>query len=265
MLPTFIGIGAQRAGTTWAYNCLAEHPDVFMTRKKELHFFYVNYDKGLDWYRSQFEEARECRARGEITPDYMYHERAIANIARDVPEARLFVILRNPIDRAISAFVLHRDRFGSQSFAEACDSDPELIDRGLYYKHLSNVLRHFERQRLGVLFYDDLIADPRRFVAKLYQFVGVRSEFRPDSLKTRYNRVIYPDLQKALIGTGLGWTIDLVKRTGMGGWIRRRHSGDRRESGIAAEDDVAMLRHAYQQDVAALSDLVGRDLRGWLR
>ena len=55
MLPTFIGLGAQRAGTTWAYNCLAEHPQVFMSRKKELHFFYVNYSRGLDWYRRQFE------------------------------------------------------------------------------------------------------------------------------------------------------------------------------------------------------------------
>src|SRR5512144_852419 len=80
LLPTFIGIGAQRAGTTWAYNCLAEHPDVFMTRKKELHFFYVNYDRGLEWYKAQFRDAGTRTARGEITPDYMYHEKALRNI-----------------------------------------------------------------------------------------------------------------------------------------------------------------------------------------
>ena len=54
MLPTFIGIGAQRAGTTWAYNCLAQHPEVYMSEKKELHFFYANYSRGLDWYAAQF-------------------------------------------------------------------------------------------------------------------------------------------------------------------------------------------------------------------
>ena len=119
MLPTFIGIGAQRAGTTWAYNCLAEHPQVFMTRKKEQHFFYVNYSRGLDWYAAQFAGAGSAVARGEITPDYLYHPEALANIARDLPDARLFVILRNPIDRAVSAYALHAQRYAGQSFAQA--------------------------------------------------------------------------------------------------------------------------------------------------
>jgi Sulfotransferase family len=74
MLPTFIGLGAQRAGTTWVYNCLVEHPEVFMTKKKELHFFYVNYGCGLAWYESQFTDAAGAKARGEMTPDYMYYE-----------------------------------------------------------------------------------------------------------------------------------------------------------------------------------------------
>ncbi len=265
MLPTFIGIGAQRAGTTWAYNCLVEHPDIFMTSRKELHFFYVNYGKGLDWYESHFSEAAGRSARGEITPDYMYHEKALENIARDVPDVRLFAILRNPIDRAISAYVLHRDRFGGRSFGEACLEDAELVDRGRYFKHLSVVLKHFDRRRIGLFLYDDLLSDPARFVSDLYGFVGVDPDFLPDSLKTRYNRVIYPGLQKALIGAGLGWTIDAVKKTGMGGWIRRRHSTDRRESGIASGEDVAALRLAYQSDVAKLSDFLGRDLRAWLR
>lgn len=69
MLPTFIGLGAQRAGTTWLYSCLAEHPEVFMSRKKELYYFSKNYELGREWYESQFAEAAGARARGEITPD----------------------------------------------------------------------------------------------------------------------------------------------------------------------------------------------------
>src|SRR6188474_1187691 len=84
MLPTFIGIGAQRAGTTWAYNCLAQHPDVYMSGKKELHFFYAHYSRGLAWYASQFAAAGDAVARGEISPDYMYNREALANIARDI-------------------------------------------------------------------------------------------------------------------------------------------------------------------------------------
>ena len=119
MLPTFIGIGAQRAGTTWAYNCLAEHPQVFMTAKKELHFFYAHYDRGLAWYEEQFAGAGAAKASGEISPDYMYNTDALDNIARDLPDVKLFAILRNPIDRAISAYALRHERNEGMSFGEA--------------------------------------------------------------------------------------------------------------------------------------------------
>jgi hypothetical protein len=264
MLPTFIGIGAQRAGTTWAYNCLAEHPDVFMTRKKELHFFYVNYGLGLEWYRQQFAEAGAARARGEITPDYLYHETALRNIARDVPAARLFVILRNPIDRAVSAFALHAERYAGLSFAQALDSDAELIDRGLYARHLRTVLTHVPGERLAVLFYDDLVERPLEFLRRRDGFVGVDPEFRPASLETRYNRVIYPRLQRMLLAAGVGWIIDGVKRTPLGDWVRARNSGARRDSGIATDADVAKLRRVFADDVADLSALIGRDLGHWL-
>ena len=265
MLPTFIGIGAQRAGTTWAYNCLAEHPQVFMTRKKEMHFFYVNYSRGLAWYEQQFADAGAVRARGEITPDYLYHENALVNIAKDVPRARLFVILRNPIDRAVSAFALHAERHAGRTFSEALDSDPELIDRGLYARHLRTVLRHIPRERLAILYYDDLVERPLEFVRSLYSFVEVDPDFRPASLGTRYNRVIYPRLQRLLLASGAGWIIDGVKKTAFGDWVRARNSGARRDSGIAANADIAKLREVFAGDVADLATLVGRDLSHWLR
>jgi hypothetical protein len=136
MLPTFIGIGAQRAGTTWAYNCLAQHPDVYMSEKKELHFFYAHYARGLDWYAAQFSAAGDAVARGEISPDYMYSREALANMARDLPGVRLFAILRNPIDRAISAYSLRQERNEGVSFGEACRRVPGLIYRGRYCGHL---------------------------------------------------------------------------------------------------------------------------------
>lgn len=264
MLPTFIGLGAQRAGTTWAYNCLAEHPQVFMTRKKELHFFYVNYSRGLDWYRGQFAEADGALARGEITPDYLYHPLALENIARDVPGVRLFVILRNPIDRAVSAYALHTQRYAGQTFAQALASDEELIDRGRYAQHLANVLALFPRERCAIWFYDDLVAQPIEFVRAMYAYVGVDAGFRPASLETHYNRVIYPRLQQWLLRSGAGWMIDGVKKTRFGDWVRARNQGSRRESGIATPGDVAKLRAVFADDVATLARLVGRNLDHWL-
>lgn len=235
-----------------------------MTLKKELHFFYVNYGRGLPWYEEQFVGAGDRTVRGEITPDYLYHEEAVRNIAKDVPGVRTFVILRNPIDRALSAYALHHQRYAGMSFVEACADDPELIDRGLYHRHLQTVFRHLARERVAIFFYDDLESRPREFVRSLYEFAGVDPDFVPSSLDTRYNRVVMPGLQKVLMSARLGWVIDGVKRTRLGSWIRRRNAYSRRESGVAQPGDLAYLREQFRDDVESLSSLVGRDLRPWI-
>ena len=264
VLPTFIGIGAQRAGTTWAYNCLAQHPQVYMSEKKELHFFYAHYERGLDWYAGHFASAGHATARGEISPDYMYSREALANIARDLPGVRVFAILRNPIDRAISAYALRQERNQGMSFGEACRRFPALIDRGLYCRHLDVVAEYFPAERRKVLLYDDLVARPGAFLDELYSFVGVSTGVRPAGMGTRYNRVIYPGLQKALLALRLGALIDVIKRTPVGTWIRRRNSAARRGSGVASPADLEYLRAAFADDVRELSRRLGRDLGGWL-
>jgi hypothetical protein len=264
MLPTFIGLGAQRAGTTWAYNCLAEHPEIFMTREKELHFFYVNYGRGLAWYEDQFSEAGRAKARGEITPDYMYHERALANLARDLPGAKAFVILRNPVDRAVSAYALHAERYRGLSFQQAVEQFPELLDRGMYSRHLEVIRRYVSPGRLKIMFYDDLVATPGTFLDELYTFVGVTPGFRPTSLDTRYNRVVYPALQKWLIEHRLGWTIEAVKRSPAEKWIRSRHTHPRTEEAGLRAGDVRELSKRFEADIERLSAMTGRDLRHWL-
>jgi hypothetical protein len=247
------------------YNCLAQHPEVFMSAKKELHFFYANYGRGLDWYAAQFAAAGAARARGEISPDYMYSREALANIARDLPAVRLFLILRNPIDRAISAYALRQERNEGVSFGEACRRFPGLVRRGLYCGHLDVIYSFFAHERLKVLLYDDLVARPGAFLDELFEFIGVRTGVRPEAMGTRYNRVIYPGLQKALIGAKLGWIIDAVKRTPAGSWVRRRNTSERRTSGVATAADLAYLRAEFADDVAQLSRRLERDLGHWLR
>ena len=265
LLPTFIGIGAQRAGTTWAYNCLAQHPDVFMTDKKELHFFYAHYDRGLEWYEAQFAAGGQAAARGEISPDYMYSREALSNIARDLPEVRLFAILRNPVDRAISAYALRQERNEGVSFGEACRRFPGLVRRGMYCEHLDAIYAFFPPDRVKVLLYDDLEARPGAFLDELFEYIGVRTGVRPAAMVTRYNRVIYPGLQKALLDARLGWIIDAVKRTPAGEWVRRRNSAARRSTGVATPEDLDYLRAAFADDVTKLSRRLGRDLGDWLR
>lgn len=264
LLPTFLGLGAQRAGTTWLYACLAEHPQVFMTRKKELYFFHRNYEMGLGWYEEQFSEAGSAIARGEITPDYMYREIALERIAHDLPDVRAFIILRDPIERALSAFALHPERYASLSFRQAVEKAPSLIERGLYTTHLDVVERYIDRDRLRVLLYDDIVNCPQRLFDEVCAFVGVQTGVRPAAMSKRINRVIYPGAQKALQNLRLGWVVELVKQTPLGNWVRRRNSFARKDAGVATPDDLRWMAEYFADDVRALSVRVGRDLGHWL-
>lgn len=112
-LPNFLIIGAQKAGTSWLAYQLEKHPEVYLP-KKEIHYFdkEFNYAKGLDWYKSHFDSVTTETAIGEKTPEYLWANGAgwedhLSNVHKNLfetlPNARLIITLRNPVDRAISA------------------------------------------------------------------------------------------------------------------------------------------------------------------
>ena len=114
MKPNFLVIGAQRAGTTWLYECLREHPEIFLPETKELHYFDLNHEKGDEWYFRHFEGASE-KAIGEITPNYYQYPGAIEKAHVLLPEAKFIFILREPKARAISQFALFKEKWGLTS------------------------------------------------------------------------------------------------------------------------------------------------------
>ncbi len=264
MLPTFLGLGAQRAGTTWLYRCLAEHPQVFMTAKKEVYFFHLNYDRGMSWYQDLFADAGSALARGEITPDYMYREQALDRIANDLPDVRVIVMLRDPVERAISAIALHPDRYKGLSLRDTFEKFPDLIERGLYTLHLKKIYEYIDPQRVLILFYDDISLAPGRMLDQVFEFIGVDKGVRPPSMGTRVNRVIYPGAQGLIQRIGLGWSIEFVKRTPIGGWIRRNNAYSRKASGTATEDDLRWMAEYFREDVEKLARQTGRSLDHWL-
>jgi hypothetical protein len=149
MLPSFLVIGAQRAGTTSLFDALRRHPDVrgptagedFVRLKKEVHFFDHRFDNGIDWYRSFFPltfRRRMARRRGgdlvvgESTPYYLFHPEVPARVAATLPDVRLIAVLRDPVERAYSHYQ-HRRRAGYEkklSFAEALAAEDRRLAGG---------------------------------------------------------------------------------------------------------------------------------------
>jgi hypothetical protein len=131
-LPDFLIIGTAKGGTNSLYQLLTRHPNVEPAALKGLQYFSKRFDKGTDWYRSQFPPPRWKDGRrsitGEATPRYLYHPLVPERTAEVVPQARLIVLLRNPVDRTYSHY--HErvsDMRESRSFEDALEAEMEWL------------------------------------------------------------------------------------------------------------------------------------------
>jgi len=203
-LPDFLIIGAMRAGTTALAHYLSQHPEIFISPVKEIHFFDRNSSRGLAWYRRHFSGAEGGKAIGEATPGYMYAPDAPGRMWAVVPHARLIAVLRDPIDRAYSHY-WHNRALGLEplSFAAAIEAEPRrlaggglgqrrysYLDRGRYLPQLLRVCKHFSRDALFVILFEELRDHPAVTFAAVCRFLGVDETFTPPALGRPVNRFV---------------------------------------------------------------------------
>lgn len=264
LLPDFLIIGTQRGGTTWLHMSLWEHPDIGMAqgdRIKEINYFDSdeNWNKGVEWYKAHFDKFENVKAVGESTTEYMYDINAPRRMSEVLPGARLIMILRDPIDRAYSAYWLFRDRFQGINFLDAAEMDnKEMLRRGLYAEQIKRLKEYYSADQMLILFYDDLKKDNRKYVKRVFEFIGVDSNYEPSVLNASYNAVIYPHLQDRLNRYGLKWIVDCVKKTGVGALIRKinrfKKGGSYPEMDI---DERKALQEFYKKPDEELEELLG--------
>lgn len=201
-LPSAVIIGAQKSGTTSLFNYLAQHPDVLPPLGKEVHYFDLHYQRGLNWYRGRFPYARQLR-RGLLTldasPYYIVHPQVPKRVAELLPEARLIALLRNPVDRALSHYQ-HEVRAGREplSFVDAIAQEADRLAgeeerlredpsyysynhhrysytrRGLYLQQLRRWEECFPRSQLLVLQSEWLFREPVAATAAVHEFLELR-------------------------------------------------------------------------------------------
>jgi hypothetical protein len=183
-LPDAIGIGTRRCATSTIHHWLNEHPEIGKP-PRGLHFFSEHYDRGLPWYRQQLAPHANRKTLVEVSVSYSYPQHApqvLDRIADLKPGMRIFLSVRNPIERAFSDYLRslrHCELPGTLSFGEAITRHPELLERGRYGTLLQQLLERFERRQICLLLYDDLREAPQRFASQLYRFLGVDARFEP--------------------------------------------------------------------------------------
>jgi len=187
-LPKFIiGVGAQKAGTTTLYALLSQHPEIDTGVKKELHYFDRVENVSLKEYRSKFKGNSEYKL--DITPIYMFYPNCIEKIKKIIPskDLKIIIILRNPIERALSHYYMSRRRgYETFTFSQAfeqeinrmkqCDfafREFSYFERGKYFKQVSKILKNFDRNNVKVLLFDDLIKDPQKTLDEVCEFIEI--------------------------------------------------------------------------------------------
>jgi len=219
MLPTFLIIGAGKNGTTSLYDYMVQHKKISSAIWKEVHYFDYNWLKGLGWYRSHFPLKSGDKITGESSPAYFSNPLAQERAAKTLPDAKLIVILSNPIDRSYSGYQ-HEVRNGNEklSWEEAIKKEPAMVEselkkvikdpsyydikfnafthlyRSYYFQHLSNWMKFFRRDQFKIITQENLTNRPAETLDELFEFVGVI----PQNVNTMYRLNIgkYPPMKQ---------------------------------------------------------------------
>lgn len=268
-MPNLLVIGAQKAGSTWLHDRLSFHPDVFMSKTKELRFFghkdKTDTPEGIREYQSNFVAGQRHRYRGESTPGYFWsynsaskYNEDLKRSNMDIPQVvqrllgdhiRLIVSLRNPVARAISAFFHHFragriDHGDTLSSAGHCNG---IIDMGFYQQHLEAWLQYFAREQLQVVLFDDIESSPSAVVQELYTFLDLAVVVDDPNLLGRSNQGITRQLDKGIFSKG---RISVASVDGL-------------QSPQVTQKDIDFLAETYQSDIDFVERFLDRPMADW--
>jgi hypothetical protein len=312
-MPTFLGVGAAKSGTTALYNFLMQHPGVFMSPIKEPNYFSKDIEpakfrrdyqlhekqKRLDigeyvkgpmdvpqWgayvrepkhYRGLFRDSAPDQARGEISNSYLYSSVAAAEILAAAPDVRVFMILRNPVDRAFSHYLANiRDGRAILPFREEVANDLDephrqwgrahlYVDLGMYYEQVLRFWETFPESQRRIYLYDDLKRDPGGLVRDLFEFIGVAPDARVD-VGRRHNPARVPRsprLVYAVSALGIKRPLFRLVPRRYREAVKRRFFKEEAAPRMS-DQDRHWLTGMFSEDVRRLGGLIGRDLGNWL-
>ncbi len=228
-LPNFLIIGAQKGGTTSLYAYLAQHPNVAEALTKEVHYFDYHYSQGLSWYKAHFPLASRMKDKitGEATPYYLYHPHAASRVQQLLPNAKLIILLRDPVERAYSHYNMGNkfNKENRESFETAVSEEEgrirndwkkmvanpgwestnvqnfSLVDRGDYLPQILRWEAHFPKTSMLFLKSEDFFQDPVAITKQAWKFLGLEAIelANPDTKnKGMYKSKLKPETRQQL-------------------------------------------------------------------
>ncbi|HCI81292.1 MAG TPA: sulfotransferase [Ktedonobacter sp.] len=297
MMPNFFVVGAARAGTTSLNRYLNQHPDIYISPRKEVHFFAAEHfpykgpgDEGMNrlvvhdeqQYLQLFAGVTGEKAIGETSPFYLCLPGTVERMAHMIPDAKIIILLREPVDRLYSAF-MHLVREGREtlSLEEGLGREAERKQQGFepmwWYKELSlysSQVKHymevFGKEHVKIILYEEFSANPRQALREIFAFLGVSEDVVIDT-SVRYNaagvaksRKLYtlltnfirrPNALQKRLKSLLPWRLRDVLATKAVSMLVKSVPMDTRLH--------EQLKPYFAEDVAQLEELLNRDLSCW--
>ena len=299
-LPNFLIIGAAKSGTSSLYMYLKQHPEIYMSPVKEPHYFSFDDESKMtkgpgdpihkaitnfDSYQAQFDGVTDEKAIGEASTSYLYRAEAAGRIHAMLPDAKLIAILRNPVDRAFSAYmhVVRDKRETSKDFAEALTREESrkadnwepiwhFTSVGHYYEQLKRYYDLFPSEQIRVYLYEDLANNLNNMLVEIYEFLGVDPTFIPGSL-AHYNTSgqIKSEFAQKISNyffnqpNPIRWLsrkiIPEKARLNFASEVRRKNL----KRGKLPSKETVQLQALYKEEILKLSELINRDLSSWMK
>jgi len=275
MKVNFLGLGVEKAATSWLYACMYEHPELCLPYK-EINFFSKEekWLKGLTWYEKNYKD--RCLEKGvlagEFSTEYFYTESAAERIAKSYPDVKLIVSLRDPVYRAYSQYY-NSIKAGaldkSKRFLDVLQKDSSYIAQGHYKEQFDRYFKYFSQKKMHVIIYEDLAKDPKSCIQSLYKFLGVNDQFIPSNVDKIINPARIPKnqtidsainkisdkLQETKIGDRIWW---VVKNSGIPKLLRSVNT--EQEKTKLSKDVYKKLSKQFEKDKLFVEDLLQRNL-----
>lgn len=291
--PNFIVIGAYKSGTTSLYHYLKEHPEIFMSHMKETNYFAYNgkYKSQTIWntelnpndfrirsieaYRNLYKDVFKEKAIGDVSPMYLISSIAPINIKKFIPNGILIAILRNPVDKAYSVYLMRvRNRRETRSFKEVVENplEEQIVRSGFYHLQLKRYFDLFDSAQINIYIFEDFKANTENVTQDIYKLLKVDTAFVPD-INIKYNIGGLPKRPKiySLIGgrryMNLQRIFPIVSRLFTEPVRKMRVEIAKRylvESPRLPVEIRKQLIDVYEDDILKLQDLLKRDLTNWL-
>lgn len=266
--PTFLYVGVAKAGSSWLFEVLREHPDVFVPIAKDLQFFERYHYHGLDWYFAHFRKGAGKKAIGELSHNYYLSADYAQQIRDAMPDVKIIVCLRKPIDKLVSWYVYNRGTYIKESttleeFAESAD----VRERLDYTNKLRAFYDRFPADRIKVVFFEEFRADNASFVKEVYRFIGVDDTFEPPSLNRKVLAAQEPRWElfahfaysagHVIRRVGLANVVGAVKRSAL---FEKTLYRPNREKPKPSEELRRRIHERCSPDYGKLEEMIGRKL-----